>query len=281
MAVMATDAWTARSRSKGMARYVGHLLCDYVNQSRAEAGYDWEAWPSQGTLAKKANCSSRAIRRALAELKRIGEIEDTGRFKGRGCRVYAITLPEPTPDGSVQGEESPPRTEVSGVDGSVQGEGVKSGQVGRDRPPGRTEAPGGRTEVSGGADGSVRAGRTEASTEPEGNPEQEPEEEPEGEHGSGASLPDVLSSSSPPTSLANNSGPALADDRTPEQQHVGKGRQALDQAEELAALQAQLPTTTGSLREATERCIAKLEAELADAAELADQAGVELREATA
>lgn len=137
MAVMATDAWTARSRSKGMARYVGHLLCDYVNQSRAEAGYDWEAWPSQGTLAKKANCSSRAIRRALAELKRIGEIEDTGRFKGRGCRVYAITLPEPTPDGSVQGEESPPRTEVSGVDGSVQGEGVKSGQVGRKRPQNR------------------------------------------------------------------------------------------------------------------------------------------------
>lgn len=85
MAVWATDAWTERSQSRGRARYIGHLLCDHVNQKRIEAGKPWETWPSQATLAKKANCSDRAVRRALSELKRLGEIEDTGRFVGRGC----------------------------------------------------------------------------------------------------------------------------------------------------------------------------------------------------
>lgn len=243
-------------------------LADAVNEQRLQAGYSMKAWPSQGLLAWRLNSSRRSVARALEELEEAGEIQDTGERKGRGTVVWEITLPDSKPPYDAAAEYGVPMPEVARVAGTVEGKPLPTPVLAEPTPVSESPLP----EVAG-------LPVPELSAEPERNRK----EKPEGEHGSGASLPDVLSSSSPPhsNSNSNSNSPALADDQAPDQQQAGGAAYAVDQAGELAALRAQLPSTTGKRRLMTERVIARLEAELGDAAELADQAGVELREATA
>lgn len=143
----------ASSRARLGARLVLVVLAEAVNERRLKAGEPPEAWLSQGKIASRAGICDRAVRRHLTELMRLGEIEDTGRRKGRGAVVWEIV-----PVG---------RTPASGVDASVRGENPEGGEtehVGRKRPPGRTDATADRTPAS-------AVPRTPASTEPEVEPE--------------------------------------------------------------------------------------------------------------
>lgn len=143
----------ASSKASPTARLVLIILAEAVNDKRLDAGLPAEAWLSQGKIAQRAGLSDRQVRRRLAELKELGEIEDTGQRKGRGAVVWEIV-----PVG---------RTPASGVDTSVRGERAdehETEHVGRERPPGRTDATALRTPASG-------VPRTPASTEPEGEPE--------------------------------------------------------------------------------------------------------------
>jgi Helix-turn-helix domain len=66
---MSIDAVTAvleTSRAKGSARMVLVSLAWHANT-------DWEAWPSQATLAKHAGINRRNTRKALAALLALGE----------------------------------------------------------------------------------------------------------------------------------------------------------------------------------------------------------------
>jgi hypothetical protein len=159
------EVWN-RSRAKGNSLLVLLAIAYHVNEHRATEEGDWTAWPSQGVLAEKCNCSDRAIRRAITELKSLGEVRETGEHVGRGARILEITLSDE------------PWTLPSTLDESA-GVGEGEAQPRRIRPPGRTNASGTPADTSGGADesaGQVGRQRPQNKKEPEGNSEVEKEE---------------------------------------------------------------------------------------------------------
>jgi hypothetical protein len=147
-----------KSRARWTARLVQIVLAERVNEKRVEVGEPPLAWPSQADIAKRAGgIDARTVRRHLAELERLGEIEDTGQRKGRGVKVWEVV-----PGG---------RTQVSRVDTEARGERAETAET----PEPRTATPG-RADASVHPGGHLRpVGRTGVSREPEVESEVESE----------------------------------------------------------------------------------------------------------
>lgn len=96
MAISVSCAVWEHSKAKGNTRLVLLALADFVFEDSIQAEGAALAWPSQGTLAKRCNCSRSTVELALEQLRDEGEIEDTGKKKGgryRGTTVWSV-LPE-------------------------------------------------------------------------------------------------------------------------------------------------------------------------------------------
>ena len=92
MALTALQAVWEHSKATGNARLVLLALAEHVNEQRIKAGYPWEAWPSQSTLARMCGCSRSTIQLALEKLVELGEIADTGERRKRGIIAWEIVL---------------------------------------------------------------------------------------------------------------------------------------------------------------------------------------------
>jgi hypothetical protein len=92
------------SRSRGAARLVLLALADVAADDGQVTAYR----RSQSVLARKANVSPESVRRALAELIALGEVELLVRGGGRRRSDYRLIVgPQP---GSPQGEGGAPTT---------------------------------------------------------------------------------------------------------------------------------------------------------------------------
>ena len=91
MAVTATTAvWEGSSNRKCLLVLLA--LADHINEKALQAGKGAEAWPSQGTIAKKCNCSRSTVERALERLQLLDEIQDTGERRLRGTVVWEVLI---------------------------------------------------------------------------------------------------------------------------------------------------------------------------------------------
>ena len=93
MSVTVTSEIWRHSQAKGSALLILLALAEHVNDYSAREGEAWTAWPSQTTLAAKCNCSLATVKRSLAILRDLGEIEPVG-TRARGVVVYEL-LPPP------------------------------------------------------------------------------------------------------------------------------------------------------------------------------------------
>lgn len=98
----------ARSQSKGAARLVLLALADVAADTGEVSAYK----RSQSVLAGKANCSEGTVRRSLAELAEMGEVEVVAPGGGRKSASYWIRLEpvqvDPAQDGRAGGSGSTP-----------------------------------------------------------------------------------------------------------------------------------------------------------------------------
>jgi hypothetical protein len=265
MAVTATKAVWERSRSTRSTRLVLLALADHVNEQRIQAGYPWEAWPSQRTLARLCNCSRSAVQEAIERLHELGEIADTGERRHRGTIVWEVL-----PDLDWTADRS------SDPDDDWTGE--------RSRETGETTTGPESGHVTGRFSETTGPGSPTTGPLPGHKPVVEPEEQKNQkiEKGRSPSAPDLLPTDSQITDTATATEPEpaalpAAQATRKEQLHQQVEREA--QARELADLKAQLPKAKkGSLRDQTERCIATLEAELTadDLSDLSDPDPAEL-----
>jgi hypothetical protein len=145
MSVQSVEEVLDHSRANGLGRTV--LICLAERADR----YGEDIYPSAEDTARRANCSVRSVRRCLAALRELGEIEQTGVTKW-GVPIYRLSL---------GGDEvSPPLPERQGV------EDTESGGGGRD-------VRGDLTHRQGGDD--------DASPKPSSKPSVQPSSEPSSE----------------------------------------------------------------------------------------------------
>jgi DNA-binding MarR family transcriptional regulator len=60
------------------------------------AGFEWECWPSQATIARQTEMSERTVRRLLAELERLGFLTRRHRYDHEGHRTSDMIVLTPT-----------------------------------------------------------------------------------------------------------------------------------------------------------------------------------------
>lgn len=82
----------ANSESKGLTRMVLMVLAMRVNEGRG----DFLSWPSAGSLARDCNASRSSVSEALAKLRELGDIIDTGKLENRAT-VYLIEAARSVP----------------------------------------------------------------------------------------------------------------------------------------------------------------------------------------
>jgi hypothetical protein len=139
-------------------------LAAHVNQKDTERGWEWLAWPSQALLAGELGLSDRQLRRKLTCLKEVGDIRETGEIKGRGIKVFEITLRPRSEDVSSVDEADPPsedRSDPTRVDETDRG---------RIRPADRTD-PVTTPDIFGHDPGRIRPPEPGEPNEPELKPE--------------------------------------------------------------------------------------------------------------
>lgn len=104
-------SWAADTRSGSVINKTVLILLAHAANDAAQC------WPSQATLARRAECSVRAINSSLRALEALGLIERKRRWDGRGHRtsdLITLTLAqgEPVADReSTQSEQDAPRDE--------------------------------------------------------------------------------------------------------------------------------------------------------------------------
>lgn len=113
-------------------------LASHVNQGEVERGGPWRAWPSQAQLSHELGIGDRQVRRRLENLKRAGDVCDTGEFVGRGIRVYEITL-QPRTALTTVGEND--RAKLTTLDHMDRGGEVSKRDTGQDGPVARSISP--------------------------------------------------------------------------------------------------------------------------------------------
>jgi hypothetical protein len=211
-------------------------LAAHVNQRDVEGGQPWRAWPSQAQLSHELGIGDRQVRRRLENLKRAGDVRDTGEFVGRGIRVYEITLQPRSEMSGVGGDGRADlttlgegdRTNTSTLDHMDRGgEGVRN-DTGQDGPVARSISP-----VR--PDDPDRDPGPYGPAEPEGNRKENRQENTEAACVSGLSPASTGTAGPTPAQLQAERAEDLA---------------------ELAALEVQRETTRH--REATERSISDL-----------------------
>lgn len=100
MSVKATSLVWEHSRATGVELLVLLAIADYTND-------DGRAWPSQDTIARKARCSDRTVRRVVDRLVELGELAVLREGGGRGrSAVYRLTLTRTDRPGSVGNPDS-------------------------------------------------------------------------------------------------------------------------------------------------------------------------------
>jgi DNA-binding transcriptional MocR family regulator len=251
MALTATKAVWKHSEATGNARLVLLALADHVNEQRVQVGDPWEAWPSQNTLARICNCSRSSVKRALEELRELGEIEDTGERKLRGTVVYEI-LPDLLPDMAHSG----PGGAAENVD------------LAHSAP----DLAHSGTDLAHSEDYLAHSGPPPGSTvnhKPEENQKLEPEERTRREHRSAPPAAETDDVSSPVSDNgADPNNPDSTDLPADPQVTQAKQPQACREAEEneildeLAGLRDELADAQGLEREAVHEQISLREAEL-------------------
>lgn len=236
MAITATKAVAYGSPSKGNARLVELCLADHVNEERLKAGHAAQAWPSQTTIAAWCNCSRSTVELALGKLVEIGCIADSGKRKSRGTIVWTLSLPDLT-DFRSGAEGADVDLTDSGDDLTDLPLDLTDFRSPPDRPIGHEPVVTGSTEPE-------RTSPTGLGLSPSGLEQQ---------NSNGASAPTVVAA--PPSA-----------ERVQASEEEQQQRERQEQEQHLAELREQLPSTTGSLRAATERAIERGEAELASEA---------------
>jgi hypothetical protein len=162
MSATAVRAVLERSKSKATERVVLVVLAEAVNEAQVKAGQPWDAWPSRARIAALANLADeKQVQKYLRRLEALGEVHATGATKGKGIRIYRLTLPEAAQLDLVDGDDQIPNLGPDSNSSSV------GGQI---RPP-----KGGQIEPPGGSDSTPLGGQIRP-PEPEGNKEVEPEE---------------------------------------------------------------------------------------------------------
>jgi helix-turn-helix protein len=228
MALSASLAVWKHSKAKGNERLVLLALADHVNEERLQAGYPWEAWPSQPTLAAWCHCSRSTVQLALAALTEREEIRDTGARKLRGTIVWELLLPDLTENRSGGDAPSPDLTD-SPYDLTDSGDDLTENRASPDRPVGN---------------------------EPEGTQKEEPEKKPSpspsGQGGRSLFFDDNDNS---------NPVPPPAEQEAPKAKELLQRRVERESLQsELAILEGQLPTSRAPER--TKGAIATLKREL-------------------
>lgn len=105
------------SRSKPTQRLVLLAIADCANDHGAEA------YPSNATLAAKTGLSERGVRKAIAELEALGELEVQYKSGPHGCNRYRVIMSDPAPDARSSGipEADGTRHNVPGTRHDVPG----------------------------------------------------------------------------------------------------------------------------------------------------------------
>lgn len=88
MSIAVTRAVWERSRARGGARLVLLAIADFADDKG-------EAWPAAPTLAAKCRMSKSTVFEALAELRRIGELEIDVRRGPHRCNRYRVIVRNP------------------------------------------------------------------------------------------------------------------------------------------------------------------------------------------
>jgi hypothetical protein len=83
MSIKAMSRIWAESRAEGSDLLVALAIADFAND-------DGEAFPSVGTLAKKARISQRSVQYSLEKLKNLGELDVEYASGPKGCNRYTL-----------------------------------------------------------------------------------------------------------------------------------------------------------------------------------------------